>query len=164
MIQFPIDQLMSYEACYQFLIAILHPQGLSCPKGHDLPSEQSPHKYLKNGLACYKCRTCGCVYNLFTNTILQGIRYSCITIVLILRGFAKGETTLLLSKELKISYNQLLHWRHKLQEFAFENRDNSPLTDQVIESDEVFQNAGEKGELHPHEDDPPRVRANKKKA
>ena len=33
-----------------------------------------------------------------------------------------------------------------------------------MESDEVFQNAGEKGDLHPCPDDPPRVRAHKKKA
>ncbi len=81
-----------------------------------------------------------------------------------LRGFARGETTQLLSKELSVSYNALLNWRHRLQEFAFENRDVSQLKDQQVESDEVFQNAGEKGILHPNPDDPPRVRGNKKKA
>ena len=80
-----------------------------------------------------------------------------------LQGFAQGKTTQHLSQELSVSYNNLLDWRHKLQEFSFENRDFSPLTDQAIESDEVFQNAGEKGKKHPFPDDPPRVRANKKK-
>jgi len=57
----------------------------------------------------------------------------------------------------------LLLWRHKLQEFAFENKDKSVLTDDVVDSDEVFINAGEKGDRHDHPQDPPRVRANKKK-
>ena len=63
-----------------------------------------------------------------------------------------------------MNYSNLLNWRHKLQEFAYENRDWSALKDTAIESDEVFINAGEKGEKHPGKDDPPRVRANKKKA
>jgi len=37
------------------------------------------------------------------------------------------------------------------------------LVDKVVESDEVFINAGEKGLRHSSCDDPPRVRANKKK-
>jgi hypothetical protein len=37
------------------------------------------------------------------------------------------------------------------------------LSDTITESDEVFINAGSKGELHPDPQDPPRVRANKKK-
>jgi hypothetical protein len=36
------------------------------------------------------------------------------------------------------------------------------LPDQETESDEMFQNAGEKGEKHTDPDDPPRRRANNK--
>jgi len=80
-----------------------------------------------------------------------------------LRGIAQGKTTGHLSKELGISYNNLLDWRHQFQELAYENRDISPIPDSEVESDEVFINAGEKGEKHPCHNDPPRVRANKKK-
>lgn len=163
MVQFSLYKLMSYEECYMFLMEILHPQGLHCPKGHPINKDQKPHKFRKNGLPCYRCRTCAKVFNIFTNTILQGIHYDCIKIVLMLHGFVKGETTQTLRKELKVSYNALLDWRHKLQEFAFENRNVFPLQDSEVESDEVFQNAGEKGILHYHPDDPPRVRANKKR-
>lgn len=154
---------MSFEECYKFLLGLLHPSGLCCPDGHPLAEGQKPHKFRKNGLPCHRC-TCGKVFNIFTGTILRGIHYDCIKIVLMLRGFAKGETTQMLSQELKLSYNALLDWRHILQEFAFENRDVSCLTDQEVESDEVFQNAGEKGVAHTEGEDPPRVRANKKKA
>jgi transposase-like protein len=108
MVQFPIQALMSFESCYKFLLDILHPSGLCCPEGHPLAQGQKPHKFRKNDLPCYRCHTCGKVFNIFTGTILRGIHYDCVTIVLMLRGFAKGETTLMLSKELKASYNALL--------------------------------------------------------
>lgn len=164
MIVFSIKKFMSIEICYNFLLDLLHPNGLHCPCGEELSCSQRPHKYRKNKLKCYKCRICGKVYNVFTDTIFSGIHYDCITIVLMLRGFLQGKTTSHLSKELELSYNNLLIWRHKLQNFAFENKDKSVLTDDIVESDEVFINAGEKGDRHNHPQDPPRVRANKKKA
>lgn len=163
MLKFPIQNLMDYNSCYNFLSTILHPQGLCCKCGEIKPEFQKPHKYRSNGLPCFKCRTCGSVYNIFTDTILSGIHYDCITIVLMLRGFAQGKTTLHLSKELNISYDRVLEWRHLLQEQSFENRDTSVLPDTEVESDEMFQNAGEKGVPHLDPDDPPRKRANKKK-
>jgi Transposase and inactivated derivatives len=164
MIVFPIQSFMDYESCYSYLQKLLHPEGLHCPCGHKVSPTQKAHKYRANGLPCYRCVDCKKVFNLFTDTILSGIHYNCILIVLMLRGFAQGKTTQHLSKELKLSYNNLLNWRHKLQELAFENRNWSALEDKEIESDEVFINAGEKGEKHEDPDDPPRVRANKKKA
>lgn len=154
---------MDYQKCYEFLISLFHPTGLHCRCGCPLPEGQSPHKYRANGLPCFRCRKCNKVFNIFSDTLFQGIHYDCIQIVLLLRGFAQGKTTLHLSKELKLSYNNLLNWRHILQEYAFENRDVSVLEDEVVESDEVFQNAGEKGIPHTDPDDPPRVRANKKR-
>lgn len=154
---------MDYQSCYNYLLDILHPQGLQCSCGVALKQGQRPHKHRTNGLPCFKCTSCGKVFNIFTNTILSGIHYDCIVIFLMLKGFAQGITTLHLSKELQVSYSNLLEWRHKLQEYAFENRDWSVLQDTQVESDEVFINAGEKGEKHQNEEDPPRVRANKKK-
>jgi len=164
MLKFPIDSLMDYQRCYEFLMSLFHPNGLHCRCGCALPAHQSPHKYRSNGLPCFKCRSCKKVFNIFSDTIFQGIHYNCIQIVLILRGFAQGKTTLHMSKELELDYDNLLNWRHILQEYAFENRDISVLEDKVVESDEVFQNAGEKGVPHTDYEDPPRVRANKKKA
>lgn len=163
MLNFPIQGLMDYESSYQFLQKLLHPQGLKCVCDEPLAEGQFPHKKRANKLPCFKCKNCGKVFNLFTTTIFKGIHYNCIIIVLMLRGFAQGKTTQHLSKELSVSYNSLLDWRHKLQEYAFENRDVSTLTDTEIESDEVFQNAGQKGEPHIDPNDPPRKRANKKR-
>jgi hypothetical protein len=163
MLIFPIQSLLSYSKCYEFLLTILHPHGLKCRCGHAVSIGQKAHKYNKTGLPSYACIVCKKVFNVFSDTIFQGIHYDCISIVLFLRGILQGQTTLHLSIELKLNYKNLLDWRHKLQEFAYENRDVSMLSDTITESDEVFINAGSKGELHPAPQDPPRVRANKKK-
>lgn len=163
MLLVPIQSLLDYEKCYDLLLTLFHPTGLYCPCGCALKATQKPHKYSSTGLPSYRCKSCGKVFNIFTQTIFKGIHYGCKEIVLLLRGIAQGKTTLHLSKELGLNYKNLLDWRHKLQEFAYENRDNFPLIDNEVESDEVFINAGEKGEPHLEVDDPPRVRANKKK-
>ncbi len=79
---------------------------------------------------------------------------------LILRGFAQGIPTLQLADELDCDYGALLNDRHEMQEAALLGRDLLPLTDPVTEGDEMFQNAGEKGDLHSDPADPPRRRAN----
>lgn len=104
------------------------------------------------------------MHNLFSQTIFKGIHYSCTLVFLMVRGFLEGKTTMHLHKELKINYCNLLEWRHHLQANGLANRDTSILPDAIVESDEVFINSGEKGILHPDAEDPPRVRANKKKA
>ena len=43
MMQFPITTLLDEQACYDFLLHVLHPGGFACPHGHVLPPEQAPH-------------------------------------------------------------------------------------------------------------------------
>jgi transposase-like protein len=80
-----------------------------------------------------------------------------------MRGIAQGAPSLQLAEELGLDYGALLERRHGIQALALENRDSSPLPDQVTEADEMFQNAGEKGERHSCPNDPPRRRANKRR-
>jgi len=164
MLQFPLDNLMDYDKCYNFLSTIFHEKGFCCPLGHALPKDQSPHYKRKNGMPCFLCRKCKKTFNIFTNTILKGAHYDCVKIVLILQGIAQGKTTQHLSKELSLGYNGLLKLRHKVQELSYENRLYTQMEDGEVESDEVFINAGEKGHKHDDPADPARVRANKKKA
>jgi transposase-like protein len=63
----------------------------------------------------YRCRKCGAVFNIFTNTIWSKSRYSCATIVLILRGVAQGVPTAHLARELGIDRTHLLERRHEIQ-------------------------------------------------
>jgi hypothetical protein len=43
MIAFPIQALLDEQACYDYLLSTLHPQGLHCPAGHRLPADQGAH-------------------------------------------------------------------------------------------------------------------------
>jgi len=115
MMQFPLNTLLDEQACYDFLLRVLHPSGLACPSGHPLPVAQAPHDQHRTPLMDYRCRRCGAVFNLFTNTLFSKTRYRCSTIVLILRGIAQGVPTKHLAAELGIDRGHLLSRRHAIQ-------------------------------------------------
>ena len=50
MIAFPIQSLMDEQACYDYLLSVLYPQGLHCPQGHPLPADQGAHLARELGL------------------------------------------------------------------------------------------------------------------
>ncbi len=115
MLQFPLDDLLDDQACYTFLLQVLHPDGLHCPHGHRLPDDQAAHDRQRAPILDYRCRTCGAVFNVFTGTLWAKTRYRCTTIVQILRGIAQGVPTKHLAEELEIDRGQLLARRHRIQ-------------------------------------------------
>lgn len=116
MITFSIQSLMDEQACYDYLVKVLHPQGLQCPQGHPLAAGQGAHDCHRAPLLDYRCKTCGAVFNLFTGALWSKTRYSCATIVLILRGVAQGIPTAHLAGELGIDRAHLLEHRHEMQQ------------------------------------------------
>lgn len=116
MFVFPIQDLMDEEACYDFLKQFLHPDGLCCPHEHPLPPSQAPHDRHRAPIVDYRCRICGAVFNIFTGTLWAKTRFSCSTIVLILRGVARGVSTNQLAHELGLDRSHLLVRRHAIQE------------------------------------------------
>ena len=150
---------MHEGACYTQLVAWLHPEGLTCPDCH-CADHLLIHRRNREPVIDYRCGHCGRVFNAFTGTALQGIHYRCSMIVLILRGIAQGVPTAQLARELNCDRGNLLALRHRLQELAFGLRRRLPLDDPVVEADEMYQNAGEKGVPHLDPNDPPRRRAN----
>ena len=115
MMQFPLDTLLDEQACYDFLLQLLHPNGLACPQGHPLPRAQAPHDRHRAPIMDYRCRRCGAVFNLFTGTLWSKSRYRCSTIVQILRGIAQGTPTKHLAAELHLDRGHLLERRHQIQ-------------------------------------------------
>lgn len=140
---FPIAELMDEQACYDELVAWLHPDGLSCPRCQDRDAYYV-HRRDRAPILEYRCRACRCVFNAFTGTALRGTKRRPVQLVLILRGFAQGASTARLARELGCDRLELLKFRHKLQGLAFEHRDLDPLEDGDVEADEMYQNAGEK--------------------
>ncbi len=160
MILFSTVELMDEQKCYNFLVEILHPKGLHCPDCCKPVDLLKVHRHDRAPLLYYRC-SCGRIYNAFTKTIWQGTHHRCSMIVRILQGIAQGVPTMHLAKELEIDRTHLLERRHKIQGLAAKACDRDALPDKVVEADEMYQNAGEKGKLHPDPEDPPRSRANK---
>ena len=164
MLPFPIEELMDEQKCYEFLKEVLHPDGLSCPEGHALPPEQAPHDRTRAPVMTYRCRACGRVFNIFSQTVPRNISFSCREIVLLLRGIVQGDPTRHIAQEMGRDYGNLLKWRHRLQKQGLSNRLAVQLSDEEVEVDEVYQNSGHKGPTDDDDDlSPPRSRANKRR-
>ena len=64
--------------------------------------------------------------------------------VLLIRGVCQGKPTAKLARELGISRTTVTAVRHQLQANAEKEQPEIPLEDEEVETDEMFQNAGEK--------------------
>jgi transposase len=159
---FPIADLMDQDACYHKLLGWLHSKGLSCPTCKT-DEHTRVHRRHRAPVLDYRCTACGRVFNAFTGTALAGTHRRPAEIVLILRGFAQGVPTAQLARELGCDRKHLLELRHLMQDDAARWLDRNPLGDDLVEADEMYQNAGEKGIEHPDPDDPPRRRANNRR-
>ncbi len=65
-------------------------------------------------------------------------------VVLLLRGIVKGEPSRVLAAELQMGERIVLDVRRAVQDRAEALQPDTPLPDAATESDEMFQNAGEK--------------------
>jgi transposase-like protein len=140
---FPLIDLMDEHACYQRLVALLHPDGLACPRcGVD--DRLGIHRRHREPVLDYQCGHCRRVFNAFTGTPLQGIRRPPAQLLLILRGIADAAPTAQMARELGCDRKHLLELRHRLQGNALLGLDRNPLDDEVVEADEAYVNAGEK--------------------
>ncbi|MCS3679367.1 hypothetical protein GGP72_003319 [Salinibacter ruber] len=45
--------------------------------GHELPNDQAPHDRRRAPIMDYRCRECGAVFNIFTDTVWSKTRYDC---------------------------------------------------------------------------------------
>jgi transposase-like protein len=132
---------MDDEACLKWLERHLHPDGFVCP--HCTSTNRRLFRATQ-AFPAYPCRDCDSYYTLLTDTVFEKTRQRPATIVLLLHGVAQGETTDRLSRELGMSYNQVLTLQHRLQDNANETAPINLIQGTHFESDTVYQNAGEK--------------------
>jgi transposase-like protein len=140
---FPLSDVLDPQRCYDFLLELLHPQGLRCPCGHPL-ERCGIHMRDRAPILDYRCWECGRFFNVFSDTVFEGTQESVVQIIPMVRGIATGTPTARLAREIEANREQVLVWRHKLQGFAEEALCRKPLPDQHTEGDEMYQNAGEK--------------------
>ena len=98
----------------------------------------------KSQLRVYRCRACRGIYNLYSGTIFEARQLRPAQVVLLVRGVLKGESAATLALELAMSRTTITELRHLIQHNAADMQLESALVDNVVEADEMFQNAGEK--------------------
>lgn len=141
MIDFPIAELLDDSVCTIWLERHLHPCGFVCPHcGH-----AKRRGFRAQGhFPAYRCRACKGYYTLLTGTVFEKTRQRPATLVLLLRGIAKGEPTARLARELGLSRKQLHTLRRRIQTNLNETSPTAVMRGTAFEADELYQNAGEK--------------------
>jgi transposase-like protein len=143
MIDFPMTDLLDDNSCTNWLKRHLHPEGLKCPHCGSLECRlfrQQGH------FPAYRCRLCDGYYTLLTGTVFAKTHQPPATLVLLLRGIAKGESTARLARELGLSRKQLHTLRQRIQTNVNVSAPTTVMTGTAFEADELYQNAGEKRE------------------
>ena len=142
MLDFPLESLMDEAACLNWLEKHLHPQGLKCPR-----CGATQRRVAKQGghFPAYRCKDCDRYHTLLTDSAFAKTRQRPSTLVLLLRGLCKGESTSRLSRELGITRKQVGTIRKRLQANLFACLPENVMEGEAaFEADELYQNAGEK--------------------
>ena len=143
--EFSIIDILSPTESTRWILQYFHPQGLMCPNcGDPVANAYVFRTTKKSQLTVYRCRACNTAYNLYSGTIFQQRHFTPPQVVLFLRGILKGEASTTLAAELKVSPQTILDLRRDVQDSARFLQTNTPLSDRHTETDEMFQNAGEK--------------------
>jgi transposase-like protein len=141
MIDFPMTDLLDDNSCTNWLERHRHPAGLKCPHCGSLERRlfrQQGH------FPAYRCRPCDGYYTLLTGTVFAKTPQQPATLVLLLRGIAKGESTARLARELRLSRKQLHTLRQRIQTNLHVSAPTTVMTGTAFEADELYHNAGEK--------------------
>ena len=141
MIDFPITELLDDSICTLWLERHLHPEGLRCPGCGSMERRLFRDQ---GHFPAYRCRGCRGYYTLLTSTAFANTRQRPATLVLLLRGMAKGEPTARLARELGLSRKQLHTLRQRIQANLNATAPTDVMTGTAFEADELYQNAGEK--------------------
>ena len=142
---FPITKLLSREESINWLIEHFHQGALKCPRcGARVHEAREFRTTKKSQLIVYRCIPCQQTYNLYSNTVFEQRHIPPEKVILLLRGVLKGAASLVLARELELHYTTVLELRRDLQDNACLLQPDTPLEDERTETDEMFQNAGEK--------------------
>jgi transposase-like protein len=142
---FPLLSLLDTDASVAWIERHFHPDGFGCPHCRAPLSEARRFRTnCASGLAVYRCRRCQGVYTLYSKTLFEGCQLLPAQVVLLLRGVFQGQASAHLARELGLTEKTVLKWRHRLQVQAQAIQPQTALPDPATESDEMFQNAGEK--------------------
>jgi transposase-like protein len=141
---FPITDLLDETESSHWIAQYFHPQGFRCPHCKTGVEQARVFRHSQRGLVDYRCKHCDRVYNLYSGTVFSGCGLSARQAVLLVRGVCKGESSTTLAEELGVCRSTVHLLRQKLQANGVAMLAEGALTDNETETDEMFQNAGEK--------------------
>ena len=127
MMDFPMARVIDEQACYDWLVELLHPGGLCCPRGHPV-SLAGVHKRHREPVLGYQCNGLGCraVYTAFTGTMWQNAQWRPSQIVQLLQGVSQGKSSAQIAREIGIHREYVMARRNQLQGNAYEALPVSP--------------------------------------
>ena len=145
-IEFPIVDLMSSQSGYEWLLDYFHAQGLSCPPCGATFEEARAFRVTKSSqVPDYRCQVCDKTYNVYSQTVFEGRHLTPEQVVLLVRCVVKGEQAQILANEVGVCRQTVQIIRQRLQANALALQPDNPLDeDEETETDEMYQNAGEK--------------------
>jgi transposase-like protein len=137
---------MSSENSYEWLVGYFHPKGIVCPHCGAGLGNARPFRVTKSSqVPDYRCRQCDKTYNVYSGTVFEGRRLNAEQVVLLVRGVVKGEQAQILANEVGVCRQTVQAIRHRMQANAQRIQPENPLEeDEQAETDEMYQNAGEK--------------------
>jgi transposase-like protein len=141
---FPITALLDEHESMAWVETHFHPKGLQCPECGASKQEAREFRKHKRGFVDYRCHICQRTYNLYTGTIFAGSNLEPRRVVLLVRGVCKGDPATVLAEELALSRQCVHRWRKRLHANGYTRLSSRALPDAETETDEMFQNAGEK--------------------
>jgi len=141
---FPITELLDEQESLAWVEKYFHPKGLRCPRCGATRDHAREFRRPKRGVVDYRCHDCQRTYNLYTGTLFVGSNLEPRRVVLLVRGVCKGEPATVLAEELAFSRQCVSRWRKRLQANGYGMLSAMALPDPDTETDEMFQNAGEK--------------------
>lgn len=143
---FPLLEICDDELGEAWAEKYFHAGHLKCPKcGTSKRKAWIDGRTKRSQTIKYRCPTCRGVYTVFHGTVFAHKQIRPAQAILLLRGICKGESTAGMARELGLKYDTVLTVRRAIQTNAERIQSKTPVRDRVTETDEMFQNAGEKG-------------------
>jgi transposase-like protein len=132
----------SEARCIKVLREMRWPDGVSCPLcGSKRVVKYKPHRKVMHR---YLCRKCDRTFNDLTGTIFAGTKMAMNEWFYIARELHRGSSINRISRELGRKYEHVMHAAHKIMDSVFVQR-LIELSGEDVETDELYQSAGEKG-------------------
>jgi transposase-like protein len=142
---FPIVELFDDDLSAVWLLKYFHQGDLRCPHcGRSVEEAREFRRTKRSQLTVYRCQGCQGIYNLYSGTVFEGKHFRPAQAILLLRGACKGEPTATIAREIGVTRQTVHEARKSIQANAERLQPEEPLPDQQTETDEMFQNAGEK--------------------